>query len=145
MPPTASALSPEKSAVWIVLAASSPNEYSSENTDGWTDFLSPLLRKQPGVSEFSLQSLHNAQCPGEIPLIQKCRQLIINAAGLPIYRNNTRGSSYASCSSREQRKYLSQFEVCNWYTRVGFIHILLIYTLEILFPAEWQESGRQSK
>ena len=114
--------------------------------DGPTSsLLSPLLRKQPGVSEFSLQSLHNAQCPGEIPLIQKCRQLIINAAGLPIYRNNTRGSSYASCSSREQRKYLSQFEVCNWYTRVGFIHILLIYTLEILFPAEWQESGRQSK
>ena len=36
MPPTAaSALSSEKSALWIVLAAS-PNEYSGENTDGWT-------------------------------------------------------------------------------------------------------------
>ena len=60
-----------------------------------------FLRKRPVVSEFSLQSPHNAQCPGEIPLIQKCRQLIINAAGLPIYRNNTRGSSSVFRSSRQ--------------------------------------------
>ena len=108
MPPTASAPSSEKSPLRAVLAARSllqMNILARTLMDGPTD-LNPGRRT--GVSEFSLQSPHNAQCHGErgggggeIPPIQKCRQLIINAAGLPIYRNNTRGSSSASGFPRE--------------------------------------------
>ena len=52
-------------------------------------------------SHFKAHTMHSARPTdgGEIPLIQKCRQLIINAAGLPIYRNNPRGCIRASCSS----------------------------------------------
>ena len=71
--------------------------------------------KGPGVSEFSLQSPHNAQWP-QIPLIQKCRQLlIVNAAGSQsIYLNNTRGCKDALCSSREENLLIrkSRSEVC---------------------------------
>lgn len=79
--------------------------------DGPTDLNPPSAQAAARARGVGILTSKPTQCtmPREIPLIQKCRQLIINAAAaaaeLPIYWNNTRGSSCASCSSLEQKKY----------------------------------------
>ena len=87
-----------------------PNEYSGENTDGWTvrsESSSLFLRKrQPlagGVGILTSKpkhTMHNA--PVKFRLFRNAgSSSLMRPGGLPIYRNNTRGTSCIFRSSRQ--------------------------------------------